>query len=115
MNVWRRTESILMILGVVSAIAIGIFVMMSPANAQGNRCFPSYTSAVSLLGDEQWRESPVWKGGLTSSEAFIALFLSKDNTTWTIVTRLVNKRACIVASGDTYEFLEVRETFGEDT
>jgi len=82
---------------------ISLLLMCGSALAQP-QCFKGEDYKKRL--PEVYQEQPLWKGGNAADTEWIEIWVSKDNTTWTIVTVATEPlRYCIVMAGQKWEFL----------
>ena len=96
MKILRQT---IMIVAAVSALIGPATLATVPAAHAQERC-ALHAAAVKHL-EGQFNERAVGRGLADEGHAMVELFTSKGGS-WTLVVTGINKRSCIIASGDSW-------------
>lgn len=87
-------------------MAVLVAAFSFPAQGQVPRqCQMSRDALVKFLGGKKWGESIVARGVATNQQSFVEVFLNPETGTWTIAATSTRGLTCMVATGESWEFL----------
>lgn len=95
---WRWT-----ILGIL--LALGVFLLASPSNAQAPRCGP--VPAVLDALNKKFGEKPAGAGKIKNAPMMFMLTRSDDGS-WSFI-RIIGDQACVMATGHGWKAAEPGE------